>query len=135
MRRFNSFTELKECFENLINSHSSDLGLAPNEILSGSHKAKAPYISIQYRPTNETIHSGSNFHKMEINVVIAIEYSKDFDLLDLALKKAGVIELICLQNNFTYAGHQEGYTLDMLENKKQTDYFLIAECSAYYRNV
>ena len=136
MRRFNSYSELKGCFDNLIYSHSSDLGLAPNEILSGSHKAKTPYISIQYIPINEILSAGYNFHKMLVSVVIAIDYTKDIDLLEVALNKASVIEQICIENNFTYLGNQLGYTVDALDNtKKQTDYFLISECYAYYRNV
>lgn len=136
MRRFNSYSELKECFNDLVLSNSSDLGLAPSEILFGTHKAKAPYITTKYRPIDEMQSTGTgNLHKMLIYVVIVIGYQKDNDLLEQALSKASVIENICLANNFTYLGHQEGITADMLESDKQTEYCLICECMAYYRNV
>ena len=136
MRRFNSIVELKECFTGLINSHSSDLGLAPNEILIGSHKAKAPYVEIDYYTTGDMVTAGHILHKVGIIVIIVIEYAKDVDLHSAAVNKAGVIERICLENNFTYDGHATKPLLDMDGNVvPKSDYFLMVECSAYHRNV
>lgn len=134
---YNNYSELKQAFEDMLNSKASDLGLSYNEILNGTHKAEPPYITIKYRPANEfKIYSGIKYHKMQIILCIAVGYSRNFDTLIEALDKAGVIESACMEyNNFVYESHEEGISIDMLDNKKQTVYYLIADCFAYYRNV
>ena len=132
-----SFNELKENFDNMINSLCSELGLAPNEIKSNRTKPKSPFVNIKYRPLKDKqIYGGKPYHKMQIYVVISTEYKKDVNPLDIALSKAAIIEMACLiDGGFFYDGHEEYVTIDMLETEKQSDYILVSECYAYYRNV
>lgn len=133
---YSNYSELKQAFEEMIISKSSDLGLDYNEILNGTHKAEPPYITIKYRPANDSkIYGGVKYHKMSILLCIAVGYSRNNDTLIEALNKAGVIEYACLENEaFIYDTHEEGISIDVLDNKKQTTYYLIVECFAYYRN-
>lgn len=130
---FDGFKDLKRRLEDSL--LSADLP----PIKNNRNKAIAPYVMLKYSPAlyNENEKFGdvpSSVFKMNIYAAICVRYNSETkDLID-ALEYASTIEKICGELGIYYNGHEEGYALDVLDDERQKDYFLICNMYAYYRN-